>query len=344
MGMDLAVIERRIDGDLMSKVGSMLEATPAITPNALKAAFLETLYANEKSLSNVDQTSLFACLTTFGCLGLMPGSALGNAYILPFKGKATPVIGYKGYVTLAARGGRSIESGVIRAHDRYEYRQGSTPQLDIYPNLEHSDAAVIAGWSQQVVEGLRVQQVVLGIKELLAVKAKSPGSSRGESPWSDPQIGFPAMCQKTAIRRQARALPVNVFQLANSMEGHTDGGRAAWIVPSERGGPPLIQTEDGAQHEATIPPPEPGDPIPRELEKVDLSIVVAIRNGVPVTKECNSIEVWRTEFLKMIARTEPRFIPQVRQANGAKIYALADAGFKDETTEVSLALTKREQE
>jgi hypothetical protein len=75
---------------------------------------------------------------------------------------------------------------------------------------------------------------VLDIDELMAVKAKSPGAARSDSPWNDPAIGFPAMCQKTAKRRLARSMPLNVMQQAARMDEAVDEqGAPAWISPDK---------------------------------------------------------------------------------------------------------------
>jgi hypothetical protein len=67
----------------------------------------------------------------------------------------------------------------------------------------------------------------------MAVKAKSPGAARSDSPWNDPAIGFPAMCQKTAKRRLARSMPLNVMQQAARMDEAVDEqGAPAWISPT----------------------------------------------------------------------------------------------------------------
>ena len=71
---------------------------------------------------------------------------------------------------------------------------------------------------------------VLDIDELMAVKAKSPGAARSDSPWNDPSVGFPAMCQKTAKRRLARAMPLNIMQQAARMDEAVDEqGKPTWI-------------------------------------------------------------------------------------------------------------------
>jgi hypothetical protein len=86
----------------------------------------------------------------------------------------------------------------------------------------------------RAVDGPPAVVEVLDIDELMAVKMKSPGGSRSDSPWNDPSIGFPAMCQKTAKRRLARSMPLNVMQQAARMDEAVDEqGAPAWISPDK---------------------------------------------------------------------------------------------------------------
>jgi hypothetical protein len=73
---------------------------------------------------------------------------------------------------------------------------------------------------------------ILSITEILAIKAKSP---RGNSPpWSDDAIGFPAMAEKSAKRRLARDMPLNVFQQAARMEeAYEEQGLPSYIHPDK---------------------------------------------------------------------------------------------------------------
>jgi hypothetical protein len=55
-----------------------------------------------------------------------------------------------------------------------------------------------------------------------------------ESPWNDPAIGFFAMCSKTAKRRLARMMPLNVMQHASRLEeAFEEQGRLAYIDPAK---------------------------------------------------------------------------------------------------------------
>jgi hypothetical protein len=98
------------------------------------------------------------------------------------------------------------------------------------PRLGEPDRRIVAAWSAATSTTRPTVVAVMGIDELLSVKQRSPGARRQDSPWNDPAIGFAAMCEKTAKRRLARSLPLNVMVKAAVLdEAHEEQGRAAWI-------------------------------------------------------------------------------------------------------------------
>lgn len=185
-------------------------------------------------LLECDRQSLFNAAMSAACLGLEVDGVTGQAYLIPFKGRAQLVIGYKGMNTLAARSGITISGAVVRDGDEFDYELGSNAHVRHKPTLGNK-GRIIAAWATATSHGRPPVVSVMGIDELLAVKAKSPGASRSDSPWNDTTIGFPAMCEKTVKRRLSRSLPLNVMQLAARLDEAVDEqGKPAHITP-ERG-------------------------------------------------------------------------------------------------------------
>lgn len=183
-------------------------------------------------LLECDRQSLFNAAMSAACLGLEVDGVTGQAYLIPFKGRAQLVVGYKGYNTLAARSGITITGAVVREGDEFDYQLGSAAFVRHKP--KGSKGRITHAWAcAQTIDRPAVVEV-LDIDELMAVKAKSPGAARSDSPWNDPAIGFPAMCQKTAKRRLARSMPLNVMQQASRMDEAVDEqGAPAWISPDK---------------------------------------------------------------------------------------------------------------
>jgi len=188
-------------------------------------------------------------------LGLEVDGVTGQAFLIPFKTRAQLVVGYKGYNTMGARSGYTITGACVREGDEFDYMLGSECYLRHKPSFR-ADARITHAWA--VATNLRLPPIisVLSIHDIIAVKNKSPGAQKADSPWRDVAIGFPAMSEKTAKRRLARSMPLNVMQYASRLEEAFDEQhRPGWIDP-ERGPqiePPLVASAD---IEADSPPVE----------------------------------------------------------------------------------------
>jgi recombination protein RecT len=195
-------------------------------------------------LLECDRQSLFNAAMSAAVLGLEVDGVTGQAFLIPFKSKAQLVIGYKGYNTLAARSGITITGGVVREGDEFDYQLGTGAYVRHRPLMEGRNRRIIAAWACATSMDRPAVPAVMGIEELLAVKTKSPGAARSDSPWNDPAIGFPAMCEKTVKRRLARSLPLNIMQLAARMDEAVD----------EQGVPARIDPQRGVVIEGEIMP------------------------------------------------------------------------------------------
>lgn len=83
------------------------------------AAFISTILAavnGNDQLQKCEPVSIFTAAITAASFNLSVDPQQGQAYLVPFKGKATLQIGFRGYVQLALRTGqyKKIHAGVIR--------------------------------------------------------------------------------------------------------------------------------------------------------------------------------------------------------------------------------------
>lgn len=184
------------------------------------------LEANRQSLLNAAMSA--------ACLALEVDGITGQAYFIPFKGNAQLVIGYKGMNTLAARSGFTVQGEVVREGDAFDYELGDRGFVKHKPKLGNR-GPILAAWATASSMSRPSIISVLGIDDIMAIKAKSPGGGRSDSPWMDMMIGFPAMAAKSAKRRLSRAMPLNAdprFHLAAAMEEATEErGKTSWIDP-----------------------------------------------------------------------------------------------------------------
>ena len=228
MANELVVLERQLE-PLSPHFAQVLPKTLPVE------RLIRTIVISAQRLPKLlecDRQSLFNAAMSAACLGLEVDGVTGQAYLIPFKGRAQLVVGYKGYNTLAARSGITITGAVVREGDEFDYQLGSAAFVRHKP--KGSKGRITHAWACAQSMNRPAVVEVLDIDELLAVKAKSPGAARSDSPWNDPSIGFPAMCQKTAKRRLARSMPLNVMQQAARMDEAVDEqGAPAWISPDK---------------------------------------------------------------------------------------------------------------
>ncbi len=210
MNQELQVIEQSLT-PMMPRFEALL------SPNGLEARhFMQTiLQACERlpMLANpekVNRQSVVQSAVTLACLGLPGDGVTGQGYLIPFKGKAQAIIGYKGYNTLGGRSGFTIAGSAIYEDDEFEFDLGEGWVKHRF-SIANARGKLIGAWAQGQRPGFAaLTPIVLGIKDLLAVKGRAPGGKKSDSPWNDPYIGFPAMCEKTAKRRLARSMPQNL--------------------------------------------------------------------------------------------------------------------------------------
>jgi recombination protein RecT len=182
-------------------------------------------------LLDCDRQSLFNAAMSAAILGLEVDGVTGQAYLIPFKTRAQLVVGYKGYNTMGARSGLTVDGTVVREGDAFDYELGDRGYIRHKPVLG-STKRIIGAWATAASLSRPPIISVLGIDDIMAIMKKSPGAKMSDSPWNDPTIGFPAMASKSAKRRLARSMPLNVMQYAARMEeAFEEQGKPSWISP-----------------------------------------------------------------------------------------------------------------
>lgn len=110
---------------------AMESAFAAALPSGVEARQIvrdaQTICALQPKLLECRRNTLLGALMTCAQLGLRPIPALGLAYVVPFRGNATFIAGYKGLAQLAHKSGqiRGITKDKIRARDAWSVVKGS---------------------------------------------------------------------------------------------------------------------------------------------------------------------------------------------------------------------------
>lgn len=242
----------------------------AMPVERLMRTIMISIERTPKLLQANRQTLLNAAMSA-ACLGIEVDGVTGQGFLVPFAGKVQLIVGYRGYNTLGARAGITIQGEVVRDGDPFDYELGDRGFVRHKPKLGNK-APIIAAWATATALNRPAIISVLGIDDLMMVKAKSPAVKAGaDTPWNEPTIGFPAMCSKTAKRRLARSTPLNVMQVAAAMEeAFEERGKLSWIDPNrglqiegERADGPTIHHEQ--RDAAILLVPRTAAPVPQPV-------------------------------------------------------------------------------
>lgn len=184
----------------------------------------------DNKLLDADRTSFWNSVMTVAVLGLDCDGVTGQAYLVPFGGKVQAMVGYAGYVSLAANAGFSLYGKIVYEADTFSYQEGTNPVINHLPDWETRErGGVIAAYAVARSNQLPHVQWVCGYKELQDTRDRSAGYRRAEkdgkrnSTW---HVDFDAMCRKTPIRRLGKNMPLRVHQATEIENIHERGGHA----------------------------------------------------------------------------------------------------------------------
>lgn len=235
MPNDITVVKRHLDS-VSPRLTDVLAGRMPVAQ--LIQTVLQSFERNDKLYDCLPQSVLNAAMT-FAVLGLPVDGVTGQGFMVPFKGRAQPIVGYKGYNTLAARAGVTIQAGTVFESDHFEFQLGTNPNL-VHKPAHVRGERIICFWAVATSRERPPIVEVMSLADIIAVKEKSPAVKGGaETPWNDPIIGFVAMGQKTVRRRLARSMPLALnhpeFHLAARLDqAHEEQGEAAYLLPGGR--------------------------------------------------------------------------------------------------------------
>lgn len=224
MANEIIVVEKQLTA-LAPRFDDMLRGS-LMDAKALIAGVMIAVEKNPKLLGCKPQ-SIINSANTAAALRLPMDGASGQFFMLPFAGVAQPCVGYRGFNTIGARGGLSINAGVVREGDHeWDYREGSGGFVQHKKRLDNT-GRVIAAWSVGSANRRPDVISIVGIGEIEEIMRRSPAYKNGaDTPWKDAKVGFIAMAEKTPRRRLARSIPWQIddgrFQLAAKLDENFD--------------------------------------------------------------------------------------------------------------------------
>ncbi len=179
--------------------------------NAMKfqSAVIQAINGNSALLSCSPQ-SLLGAFMEIASLGLYPGNYAGDAYVVPYGGKAQFQIGYRGVKTLAYRSG-VIRMGaeVVYSKDHYEEVLGTDPYIKhIKPSFGKARGEPVGAYAWAEVANGKVVFKSMSKDDIMKIKKMSKASGSSHSPWNsnDPMLW---MWAKTAFKQLGKLLPTS---------------------------------------------------------------------------------------------------------------------------------------
>ena len=181
-----------------------------ITPERFTRMVLSALSSTPK-LAECSPQSFLAAMMTAAQLGVEPNTALGQAYLLPYRNHGQMEcqfqLGYKGLIDLAYRSG---EVSVIQAHtvyenDVFEYELGMDPKLRHVPAKADRGEAVAYYAMFKTKDGGYGFEVMSVDDVQRHAQRNSKSYGNGSSPW---RSNFDEMAKKTVLKRALKYAPL----------------------------------------------------------------------------------------------------------------------------------------
>ena len=189
--------------------GEIAKALPSvITPERFTRMVLSAISTNPK-LGDCTPQSFLGAMMTAAQLGVEPNTALGQAYIIPYRNKgvmeASFQLGYKGIIDLAYRSGdvSIIQAQTVYENDTFDY------ELGLDPKLKHIPAVKDRGNATHYYAIFKTKDGGYGFEVMsmadVLYHAKRYSKSYGSGPW---QTNFDEMAKKTVLKRCLKYAPL----------------------------------------------------------------------------------------------------------------------------------------
>lgn len=217
-----AIVPTKIDGNLpASSIATFQQflksRLPTLKQVAAKHLDPERVFrlvvvsvSKTPALQKCTMESIFRCVVQSVELGLEPGSALGEGYLVPFGNQCTFIPGYRGLISLAFRSGhvKSVASFCVYQGDKFEFELGLEPKIvhvpDVSKEAREPKDITFAYTVVELKDGGRVYDV-MARGEIDRIRARSKAS--GSGPWV---TDYAEMARKTVTRRCLKYAPMSV--------------------------------------------------------------------------------------------------------------------------------------
>lgn len=224
-------------------LAELLEGS-SMTPPKFKQIVISELKKSTKLQEAFlkNPASLFASILHCAELGLNPSQMVGEFYLIPYKDIITPILGYKGLLTLLMRSDKvkKIWCEVVYEDDDFEYELGLEPKLMHIPN---HDAVRNSATIKFIYACAKLQDEVvfkvMSKKEIQNIvnMSKFPNDLY----FNDKKDSEQWMAKKTVLKQLSKLMPKDDDRLkkAVAMDDNVEGG--SYLVMDDNDNVRVIQ-------------------------------------------------------------------------------------------------------
>ena len=177
-------------GEMTNRLASLFENDDK-KAEKFKATIINI--ALDKSLQSCTVQSILKSALDIAEIGLPLAKGLGQAYIVKYKRDAQPVIGYKGWLALHERGGKSVKAKPVFACDEFEMiDNGFDETIVLKPNLDERKEYDVK-WVEENLRGVLVairdnntgivSNTWVSMGKIRQIAGKSPSRNSDYSPY-----------------------------------------------------------------------------------------------------------------------------------------------------------------
>lgn len=179
-----------------------------LSPDRLTRVVLNCV-ARTPALQACSMVSIYRSVIQAAELGLEPGNALGDAYLVPYRDTCQLIVGYRGLIALARRSGEieTVQAFCVYEGDDFDYELGTEGRIrhKPAPAAERTPSKLLYVYAIAYLRDTpRPMFDVMTRAEVEAIRSRSKAGNNG--PWvSD----YGEMARKTVVRRLAKYLPMS---------------------------------------------------------------------------------------------------------------------------------------
>lgn len=169
-----------------------------------------TLVQTTPDLMDCSQASILAGIVKAAELNIELTGALGQAYLIPYRGKGGAVanfqIGYRGLIELAYRSDKILrfDARVVYSKDKFSISYSDNPCFSHQPYLGGDPGDIIGFYSSVFFKNNASDLEYMSLAQIIDHKERY-SKAGASSPWN---TAFTEMAKKTVIKKLAKRLPL----------------------------------------------------------------------------------------------------------------------------------------